>query len=164
MKITMHIPSDRRFAIAFASLLLSFSAQASDVGIETLKIANANLEACATGMKTVLANYKPDAVTADLKRAVKTGEAVQSLSAVERAVYSELVGHARLCAVARMGHGAVTKHLADLAKAGKALAAEHEAEMEKLNSLLQSTGQAMGSAIKLEGFAELMFRVMNGKG
>lgn len=160
----MHIPSDRRFAIAFAGLLLSFSAQASDVGINALKIANANLEACAAGMKTVLASYKPDAATADLKRAVKTGDAVQSLNAVERAVYADLVSNARLCAVAQKGHGAVARHLADMAKAGKAPAAEDEAELTKMNTLLQSTGQAMSAASKLEGFAELMFRVMSGKG
>ena len=154
----------RRLAVVFGSLLLSLSVHASDVGTDALKAANANLEACSNAMKAALANYKPGAATAQMKRALKTGEEVQNLGAVERGIYTALVNSARQCVAAQKSHGAVVQHLSDLAKGGKALPAEIETELEKLHRQIQATGEAMGGATKMEGVPELVLRVMNGKG
>jgi hypothetical protein len=153
----------RRCVVVFGSLLLSLSVHAADVGTDALKAANANLEACGNGMKAALAGYKPGTATALMKRAVKTGEEVQTLGAAERGLYAELLNSARLCAAAHKAHGAVVQHLADLAKGGKALPAETEAEVEKMHGLLRTTAETMVAASKLEGLAEMMFRVMSGK-
>ena len=157
-------PSHQHFAVAVTGLLLSLSALAADVGTDTLKANNASLEACATGLRTALASYKPDAATANMKQAVNTGEQVQSLSAAERGVYSGLVSTARLCAAAQKTHSAIFKDLADMAKAGKTPPADAAAEFDKINSLLQATGEAMAAASKIDGFTALMLRVMSGKG
>ena len=155
--------SVRRLAVVLGSLLLSLSVHAADVGADALKATNANLEACGNGMKAALASYRPGTATVLMKRAVKTGEGVQTLGAAERGIYSGLVSSARLCIVAQQSHSGVVQHLANLAKGSKTLPAEIEAEVEKMHGLLQATAESMVAASKLEGLAELMLRVMSGK-